>query len=93
MDESGELNVNPLKGAAEFPKTMECSTSPNAHSRSPSMMIDGEGSTTSSSLVGSSIMNTGNHLGNLPSIKGLKVCCIGAGYVGGPTMAMIAKSM
>lgn len=28
----------------------------------------------------------------LPSIDGLEICCIGAGYVGGPTMAMIAKS-
>lgn len=30
------------------------------------------------------------HIGNLPSIDGLKITCIGAGYVGGPTMAMIA---
>ena len=28
----------------------------------------------------------------LPNVDGLKICCIGAGYVGGPTMAMIAKS-
>jgi hypothetical protein len=27
----------------------------------------------------------------LPSIDGLEICCIGAGYVGGPTMAVIAK--
>ena len=27
---------------------------------------------------------------NLKSIK--KICCIGAGYVGGPTMAVIAKN-
>ena len=26
------------------------------------------------------------------TIDGLKICCIGAGYVGGPTMAMIAKN-
>eukprot|EP00958_Prasinococcus_capsulatus_P030370 scaffold8080_cov417-Prasinococcus_capsulatus_cf.AAC.10 len=24
-------------------------------------------------------------------VNGLKICCVGAGYVGGPTMAMIAK--
>ena len=28
----------------------------------------------------------------LPAIDGLRICCIGAGYVGGPTMAVIAKS-
>jgi UDPglucose 6-dehydrogenase len=28
----------------------------------------------------------------LPPIDGLKIACIGAGYVGGPTMAVIAKS-
>lgn len=27
----------------------------------------------------------------LPDVKGLKICCMGAGYVGGPTMAMIAS--
>jgi hypothetical protein len=30
--------------------------------------------------------------GALPPIDGMKICCLGAGYVGGPTMAMIAKS-
>jgi hypothetical protein len=30
-------------------------------------------------------------LPSLPKIDGLKICCIGAGYVGGPTMAVIAK--
>jgi hypothetical protein len=30
--------------------------------------------------------------GELPSVAGVKIACIGAGYVGGPTMAMIAKS-
>ena len=27
----------------------------------------------------------------LPNMDGYKICCIGAGYVGGPTMAVIAK--
>ena len=27
----------------------------------------------------------------LPNMDGFKICCIGAGYVGGPTMAVIAK--
>ena len=27
----------------------------------------------------------------LPNVDGFKICCIGAGYVGGPTMAVIAK--
>lgn len=30
--------------------------------------------------------------GQLPVVDGIKICCIGAGYVGGPTMAMIASS-
>jgi UDPglucose 6-dehydrogenase len=25
------------------------------------------------------------------SVSGIRICCIGAGYVGGPTMAMIAS--
>ncbi len=29
--------------------------------------------------------------GNLPASFTMKICCIGAGYVGGPTMAMIAR--
>jgi hypothetical protein len=28
---------------------------------------------------------------DLPPVAGIKICCLGAGYVGGPTMAMIAK--
>ena len=27
----------------------------------------------------------------LPDLDGFKICCVGAGYVGGPTMAVIAK--
>lgn len=27
----------------------------------------------------------------LPNMEGFKICCVGAGYVGGPTMAVIAK--
>jgi hypothetical protein len=30
--------------------------------------------------------------GPLPAVKGLNVVCIGAGYVGGPTMAVIARN-
>ncbi len=30
--------------------------------------------------------------GTLPAVAGLSVVCIGAGYVGGPTMAVIARN-
>lgn len=30
--------------------------------------------------------------GPLPTVAGLNVVCIGAGYVGGPTMAVIARN-
>ena len=30
---------------------------------------------------------------NKVDVAGKKICCIGAGYVGGPTMAIIAKNV
>jgi len=96
------ININPTKGAAEFPNTV-INDSPNSHthtlSSSSSTSLQSIGVTSSSAVPivniipsNTSTMTSSTHLGDLPSIKGLKICCIGAGYVGGPTMAMIAQS-
>ena len=42
-------------------------------------------------LGASAAAGGGSEAPSLPSIDGLEICCIGAGYVGGPTMAVIAK--